>query len=337
MRRRLAVVIALALATFALSAPTPVGASTRVITKAVPVAALDALVCPSGAVDSCLFVGSNDSVGAVVTANGAIESVPGTVELTSIACPTRASCLAVGYDADDSAVVVPVAANGLPGAAEEVPGADYLASIDCTPRPSSNCFAVGDVGLSDGAVVPVSPDGEPGSVVTVPDGQLNSIACANATQCVAVGRNLSAFEGFSLPIGPSSVGEPTLIPDTETLASISCWSGTACLAAGPETEFQGTTVQISADGTVGSTGTLSGPPTSITCGASGCAATTSVTGEGTDWYLQQVSHAGTGLGRVELVNDSSAAYVSDVSCPTKATCLAVGVNGGGVIWAVSTK
>jgi hypothetical protein len=159
------------------------------------------------------------SADAVPAVHGSgVQVVSGTGELSSVACATSSSCVAVG-SMNGEGVVVSIH-DGVPGPAQALPGTDGLVSVACTSARS--CIAVGTepysdepmppwtvgvvVGIDDGQAFvggPITGNGLPGAPDYVyPSG----VSCSGTTHyCLAVGR--STYEdGFVDDIGEGGSG-----------------------------------------------------------------------------------------------------------------------------------
>lgn len=177
---------------------------------------LNGVACSDAA--TCVAVGVNRSSQGVVVP--LVDGVPGTVSvvagasevyLSGVACASPHTCDAVGnvaafgvHGVTDQGEVVPVV-DGVPGAAEAVPGAFELLGVACAN--STTCEAVGaSADLSAGVVVPVV-DGTPGPARSVvANAALWGVACPVVTTCQAVGRN--STQGVTATIA-TGVGVPT--------------------------------------------------------------------------------------------------------------------------------
>ena len=137
--------------------------------------------------------------------SGGVQTVPGTSDLSGVACATSSSCFAVGSE-NEEGVVVPID-DGVPGPPQVVSGTDNLQSVTCISAQS--CIAVGTGPFT----FPPEPTTTAGKVVAIDNGQasieavvagmglpgapdrvyLNSVACSDATHCLGAGR--AAYEG----------------------------------------------------------------------------------------------------------------------------------------------
>lgn len=210
------------------------------------------------------------------------ETTDQNADLLSVSCATARSCVAVGSSRDsggDEAVVVPIA-GGRPRAAEKVKlpaGAGALIdqgasleSVSCDTAMS--CVAVGSytsertgnalvVQIKRGLPRPARQVQLPAGAFTGRDqvADLDSISCAEAVSCVAVGdytdrRGLPAMvvsitagspgaaEKVKLPAGAATTDQGAL------LDSVSCAQATSCVSVGNyaarDDVFQGLVVPI---------------------------------------------------------------------------------------------
>lgn len=186
-----------------------------------------------------------------------------------------------------------------------------LNGIHCTA--STTCTAVGDytdVNFDQWALVERLSSGT-WSLQTMPrpagatSTSLASVSCTSSTFCMAVGSYVSG--GVSSPLSASWNGTswtlrtvPTVALSTGTsLASVSCTSGTACVAVGTYLDS-------------------SGVPTP-----------TAVTWNGTSWALLTMV----------VPRSASATFMTGVSCTSGTACMAVGVatTSGGAVFAVAER
>ena len=186
---------------------------------------------------------SPDAVPAV--RGGGVQVVSGAGELSSVACATSSSCVAVG-SMNGEGVVVPID-DGVPGPAQALPGTEGLVSVACTSARS--CIAVGTelysdepmppwtvgvfVGIDDGQAFvggPITGNGLPGSPDYVyPSG----VACSGGTHyCVAVGG--ATYEGgFGVDIGKGGSSVVQSI-NPFRINGVECANDGWCLADGQE-------------------------------------------------------------------------------------------------------
>ena len=174
--------------------------------------------------------------------------------LTSVACPTTKSCVAVGY-AQDPGADVPIVEqwNGSTWSLRVTPipsgSADNeLSGVACPT--ASSCIAVGRTYASESA--PAEPmaekwNGTTWSVVTTPDPTdvigafLSSVSCPTSTTCEAAGESYTDNSGDTETLVEQlSAGSWALVPSpdeagvtTSFLSAVACPpSSTSCVAAG---------------------------------------------------------------------------------------------------------
>ena len=167
-------------------------------------------------------------------------------QLSAVSCPTASSCAAVGNSAlaehydGRSWSIAPVAATS---------SFSELVSISC--RSATNCFAVGDAGFTGGIEGLIEHwDGATWSVVPSPQpagtdlfAQLYGVSCASPTSCIAVG-GYSRSTTFSNSTGGalierwngarwSMVASPVPAHSTGVIfKGVSCPSASSCNAVG---------------------------------------------------------------------------------------------------------
>lgn len=284
----------------ALATPTPI------VTLPTP---LESVSCvASGA---CMAVGSyfgNDYQPVSESWNGsawAVKPVPanpnaGDEQLDSVSCTSANWCVGVGVGAPGLGPEID-SWNGTTWTLQTIPAVpdaftSDLGGVSC-PTPSS-CMAVGaylgdkgEFGIADhwngvswhASVLPALPKG-------AIDAEMTSVACATATQCVAVGAYATATESFPMVAiwdGSSwhlqSATEPAGAVGT-VLLSVSCYSASGCTAVG----------------------TYAGPK--------GKSFNLVERYDGTAWSLQTAESPST-------TNNA----LIDISCPSAASCVALGV------------
>jgi hypothetical protein len=93
---------------------------------------------------------------------GAVQPVPGTLNLFAVACPSATTCVAVGDNGvggvPADGVVVPIT-NGTPDTAQAVLGTDVFLGAACSS--TASCVAVGFTTSGQGVVMPIT-NGVPG-------------------------------------------------------------------------------------------------------------------------------------------------------------------------------
>ena len=292
-------------------------------------------------------------------------------ELTAISCPTTTSCVAVGFNSSRDNIIVSGTLSGGTWAwsgESLVPGQSGQGDLTGVSCPSATtCVAVGyessnntyqsvtTVGtLSAGAWTWTTE-----SVVT-PDatgyGRLNGVSCPTTTTCVAAGYDGSLQNGSNQSItttGTLSGGGWTWTAESPVtadasgagyLTGVSCSATATCVAVGYDAGSQSITTS----------GTLSGgtwiwtPDSIITPDSFGdgglygvsCPTSTTCVGAGQDPY-DPIATVGTLSGGLWTWTAESPAagdpttgsgYDRGVSCPTAASCVAVGYDGafGGI-------
>jgi hypothetical protein len=172
---------------------------------------------------ACEAVGSNSNQGVVVPisrgTSGTAQAVPGTSNLSGVACPRASTCYGVGYgfNSDFSSVegvVVPIT-DGVPRTAQAVSApATVLQGVACPNATTCEAVGVNEVNfLFHGVVVPIS-EGTPGTSQAVSGtAKLYGVACASAITCEAVGFN-SSVQGVlvtvtDVPPTPRALGRST--------------------------------------------------------------------------------------------------------------------------------
>jgi photosystem II stability/assembly factor-like uncharacterized protein len=222
------------------SVPVPVG-----------IGGLDAVSCAGP--DGCVADGV-DPTGTVAmvasTTNGGStwlgQSVPnGVGGLTGVACPSKLDCFAVG-SASSWTYIVRSSDGGGSWSTQSVPnGVTGLTSIACGSV--SDCVAVGAypsgaIGGVSAVIVTTKDGGATWTRETTPSGlgELYSVSCAAAVDCVAVGWSLSGPSGGATPdIVATTDGGATWTREaapsrTGALYGVSCSSALHCVAVGDE-------------------------------------------------------------------------------------------------------
>jgi hypothetical protein len=193
---------------------------------------LEAVACPN--TTQCLAVGENASASAGVAvpldpATGALstgqsgQNVTTKGVLVGISCPSAATCLAVGWGADQPSVAVPLdpSTGMVPDGQRDQTISSKAAKLSAVSCPSlSQCLAVGndDGDPSTGQAVSLSPvtgaitSGQ--AIQNVADtGELNGAECPSTTQCLTVGSGFEASGGASLVLSPATgIPVPPLVP-----------------------------------------------------------------------------------------------------------------------------
>jgi len=169
------------------------------------ISGLTGISCPS--TSTCFAVGYADAAGvALVTGNGGKqwrkESAP--AGISSISCPSRTRCVAVGASASGTSGLIVATTNGSKQwRKESVPaGISELAGISCPS--TALCFAVGASASGAHAIVATVNGGKAWTRDSVPAGRgsLSGVSCTPAAMCVAVGEWLKPAHGTPTDNGP---------------------------------------------------------------------------------------------------------------------------------------
>jgi len=175
---------------------------------------------------------------------------------TGVSCTDATDCTAVGADGNGQPFSV-TETHGVWGpAATEVPvpipGGDsnlgsQFSSVSCSN--ALDCTAVGYEQFDDGffqyfePIYATETNGIWGPATEVPvggfpaRGEFAGVSCANATNCTAVGHNLTGGPGFYVTETNGVWGFPTAIPGTPfSPYGVSCTNATNCTAVGSDGE-----------------------------------------------------------------------------------------------------
>ena len=254
--------------------------------------------------------------------------VVGTSQFNNIACSSATSCVAVGngqVSGSSQAVVVPIS-NGTPASPQGISGVTTLSAVACAT--TVQCDAVGGAD-----VVPVT-NGTAGTPTGLPGLALDSISCASATNCLAVGLDLSSGNAVGVPITNGMVGSPVEYTVVKTsLAFVVCPDSTECDGYGTTSEvlclphqqcvtfYFLETVVLGPDGTFVSQGSGGGGffedlscPTATTCYA-------------TNVDASDGAHVGTGPGTAPIegpfpIPNGEGRF--GIACTSVSTCVASG-------------
>jgi hypothetical protein len=197
-----------------------------------------------GAVSALLAVNAGGADAApTADADRSVQSVPGTSGLSSVACTSKSSCVAVGSVGGEG-VVVPID-NGVPGPAQVLSDTDSLTSVTCTK--AGKCIAAG---LAQTEYPPPQPNSTAGAVVEIKNGQTSlsglflgtgtidhpdsvygvEIACSDTAHCMAVGNSFfelgigdNVLKGQTSPVHPINSGR---------MSGVECSRGDWCVADG---------------------------------------------------------------------------------------------------------
>jgi peptidoglycan/xylan/chitin deacetylase (PgdA/CDA1 family) len=271
--------------------------------------------------------------GALPASAAAGQAVPGTQQLSSVACSDASACQVVGSLPSTSwpnQGAVLAVSNGVPGSAQPVPDTGALFGVTCPA--AATCEAVG-FNSSGGVVVPIT-NGTTGTVQPVPGTQrLAGVACSNATTCEAVGQNFGPEQpdqGVVVPITNGTAGGAQVVPGTPDLVAVACPSPTTCVAVGTNSlnssnPGQGVVVPI-VNGTPDSAQVVPGSASlsGITClSATTCLAVGTNSSSGPGQGLVVPITNGT-PGSAQIVPGTT--NLSGAACQTPTTCEAVGQN-----------
>jgi len=261
--------------------------------------------------------------------------------LSSVACTSATSCLAVGTN------VVPIK-NPSTGATRtykdgNANSEDGEFGVACPT--TTVCVGVGEYVTSEGFGAYVrefnAMTGAAGTQVDIPvyGDILRGVACPNSTNCVAVGTSdfgSPDSEGIVVPItdpSTSAIGTVTTVPGMTVLSSITCMTSSTCLAGGyGDAAPYPTDVLITGASTATPTFALntltsSGEPWGLTCPT----VTTCLSAAGADVL---VFNASTGA-EVSSTAVPGAGELFGVACETSDTCVAVGEtpsdSGAGIV------
>ena len=221
------------------------------IPKVVPgVGLLLGIACPTAALCEAVGTDISGTKGVIVTfTNGtlvAAQTAP--VRLLAVACPSAATCQAVGstFANYPQGVTVDVT-NGIPAAAQVVPGADELLAVACeTP---TTCEAVGSADRAYDGVGVVITNGTPGAAQVWHTGGLMGVACPTPTICQTVGQDFHGV-GYVMSIINGAAYNPQAVFGTGGLNGVSCSSATSCQAVGVRYPGGGAVITIT-NSTVG--------------------------------------------------------------------------------------
>ncbi len=278
--------------------------------------------------------------------------------LTAINCSTATECTAVGYYTKEGQVR-PLAErlSAYKWTVQTMPvvSGAWLNDISCTS--ASSCVAVGYKSVKGVGIEGFSMrwNGTEWSTLTAPgpkaegwvEQRLGSIACPTAAACVATGTSTNE-EGENAPYALSYNGSawslatlPTLKAGS-SLASVSCTSASACLAVGHAAE--GGTLAVGWDGSKWTTRSSLTPKektawlAGVSCvGSLTCTTVGKQLGGGeTTPLAERVGEIWT-LESPPMPKASNSSGLSDVSCISAFSCIAVGsdsyaTRGLGEVW-----
>ena len=313
-----------------------------------------AVSCPSST--SCIAVGDSandygiasegtESAGAWRWSIPTDLSIPSGGSFTAVSCPTTTSCVAVGGSGAGAIYSVGTDVAGtwswtspsLVAAANGSTGGTFF-SVSCGS--ATSCLAVGGSNIGDAIY---SSGTESGGTWTwsqstdfAPLAQVTSdasgVSCASATSCMAVGYlgNSEAFAGTESGGNWSWSDQAIAGAQGGAVHSVSCISTTSCVAVGSNVS-SGTE-----SGGTWSWSTQSVDTTETTSGAFfnsvSCPTSSACVAVGSDSRNEAVYSEGSDTGQTwswsasaEVVPDSSGSgLLEGVSCPSVASCVAVG-------------
>jgi hypothetical protein len=290
------------------------------------------------------------------------QAVPGGIgALTGIACGSPLRCLAVGTAASGTYILAS-GNGGVSWSPRPVPGGVAgLTDVSCGS--ATHCVAVGgyrtapnaeNSGLLQGVVAATSDGGARWTARDLPTGvgTLNSVSCASAASCVAVGEMPNSSPGVAVATtdGGTTWSERPLMVGEGGLTGVSCPTPAHCVAVGPGTTEEGTQgsnspPSIAAVTTNGGVSWSRHPfpadgvtPAAVSCSSvDACVAVGSVS---PDYSVGIRVLPGAGLStanggltwtRRSIVRSGN---LVSVSCPTRAVCVAVGRSASGTRQAI---
>jgi hypothetical protein len=300
------------------------------------------------AVGLALLVAASLSITGVLRAQAGSVGPPGPF-LADVSCQSTTSCVAVGGFVNESGATADLAETWdgawkvvlVPDPAD----ADTASLWGVACYDAGACIAVG--GASDGAghgfafsellrgskwVIKVVP-----LPVGTTYASLQRVACASASDCVAVG----ASDGRPLAerwngTRWSVMNTPDVGPGGSALSAVSCTGNGTCMAAGSRTDSGGTQVTLAEkwDGSSWSMSPSVNPSGSVGSSLDGvsCTSPTSCIAVGSSVasggpYLALAEHwDGSGWTLMTTANPdgTSVNQLGDISCATDASCIAVG-------------
>jgi hypothetical protein len=265
------------------------------------------------------------------------------VTFYSVSCaPSTTDCTGVGKDSNDNPILEETNNGGISWTPETLPSFTYdLEAVSCIS--AMHCVAVGD----DTAILTVN-GGSVWSAAPFLQGSpyMTSLSCIS-TLCMAVGDDYYTGHPFAeVSSNSGSAWYNEYVPSQNRVSSVSCSSSTTCIVVGPEIVLRTTNAEASTgptfkDVTPTSADWLQG----VSCISTLCVAV------GQDYYTTQGWAIRSIDGGVSWTGDSVFGATNDaltaVSCPTTATCVAVGTavqppyhraptsiisNDGGLTW-----
>lgn len=265
------------------------------------------------------------------------QTVPGNSSLTTMACPSTTTCVALGSDSSGQGVVVTIDI-GASGAADTFSTQVFPAlrlnpeysGIACAS--STSCVASGMTNDSNAyaEVVPITI----GSTVTVGTPQvvpaifaITGVACASPTSCVAVGP--TQFSGSQGVVVPITIGTTDTVGATQVPSGlggpigVTCPSATTCEVFSYGT-FSSDVTPITI-GTTDTVGAIQSVPGRTQISGMACASPTSCEAVGPEGAIAVSIGTPNTFGTVQAV--SGVPYLTGVACPSTTSCEALGQAG----------
>ena len=254
--------------------------------------------------------------------------------LSSVACPSAATCITVGHFGSGVLVEQQHGTTWSVVATPKLAVGGSLQALTCAS--TTNCTAVG--ANQGGPTLVEHWDGTRWSIVASPQpggfiNSLHAVSCAGADSCLAVGtyETVSAITPFVQRWNGTSWSVVPLPTDASQsrLASVSCVSATNCFAVGSYLDSSATKTLIEhwngVTWSIVASPNPSGASDSVLTGVS-CPTATSCLAVGS---YENATAAGTlaerwNGARWSIVPSPRAPTFSAVSCPTASTCFAVG-------------
>lgn len=318
------------------------------------------------------------------------QATPNAV-LNSVACPSATACVAVGLYKDGPGqtqyAAVILTGSGTSWTATQAPlpanaNSSIYSTLNAVACPSAkHCVAVGNyfdsLGTRQGLILTGSGTSWTATEAPVPGNDangafLNSVACASASSCTAVGVYNDQYQTEPQDLGlvltgsgsawtASEAPEPANALNSIVLSSVTCLAKGSCLAAGTYQDLSGTQQGLLVTGTGTSWATTEAPmpanaaanpmvslaspacATNGSCVAAGQYTDASgdtdgllVTGSGSTWTATEAP--------LPANADHGYSVLSAAACPSASSCVAVGqysssagnqgllIAGSGTMW-----
>jgi hypothetical protein len=158
--------------------------------------------------------------------------------------------------------------------------------------------------------------------------QLNAVACATATTCLAVG--VSGSSGVVVPITNGVPGTPQAVSATNTLMGVACYGPTTCVAVGSFVQANRTSNAVVVPITIANGSVVVGAVQTIPnvegLNSVACYSTTSCVAVGTSSFQGVVVPVTNGVaGAAQFIADDDGG-LTGVACYGPSACVAVGNN-----------